>query len=324
MVQLINVSSADCDICNLPGGTPQGVEFLLQRYGLDGIEFMVCDAKDTGLFPRRIVRGVHLWFYPSWMHFWHGNAELLARDYSPEQVRCIFGDSREEWLMRFRDNFRVAGACGAEYAIFHVAHAGQSEIFSRNFFYDDRDVVEGTIEVVRELVSALPQDCMLLYENLWWPGLTFRDPVLAARLIEETPHEHTGFMLDTGHLMNTNWDLRTEEEGVDYVLDTIEGLARYDKELAERIRGLHLHQSLSGAYARTVQEAARRGEMPEHPTPQESIDYVLRIDRHAPLHTPRAREIIDRVRPHWLVHEFIPTDTTDWEEKLAAQTAAIR
>ena len=64
--------------------------------------------------------------------------------------------------------------------------------------------------------------------------------------------------------------------------------------------------------------------MPEHPTPQESIDYVLRIDRHAPLHTPRAREIIDRVRPHWLVHEFIPTDTTDWEEKLAAQTAAIR
>ena len=108
------------------------------------------------------------------------------------------------------------------------------------------------------------------------------------------------------------------------MLDTIEGLARYDKELAERIRGLHLHQSLSGAYARTVQEAARRGEMPEHPTPQESIDYVLRIDRHAPLHTPRAREIIDRVRPHWLVHEFIPTDTTDWEEKLAAQTAAIR
>ena len=116
MVQLINVSSADCDICNLPGGTPQGVESLLQRYGLDGIEFMVCDAKDTGLFPRRIVRGIHLWFYPSWMHFWRGNEELLARDYAPEQVRCIFGDSREEWLTRFRDNFRVAGACGAEYS----------------------------------------------------------------------------------------------------------------------------------------------------------------------------------------------------------------
>ena len=71
MVQLINVSSADCDICNLPGGTPQGVESLLQRYGLDGIEFMVCDAKDTGLFPRRIVRGIHLWFYPSWRAIMH-------------------------------------------------------------------------------------------------------------------------------------------------------------------------------------------------------------------------------------------------------------
>jgi len=324
MVQLINVSSADCDICNLPGGTPEGVQTLLRRYGLDGIEFMVCDAKDTGLFPRHMVRGVHLWFYPSWMHFWRGNEELLAHDYAPLEVRAIFGDSREEWLARFRENFRVAGACGAEYAVFHVAHAGQGEIFARNFFYDDRDVVEGTIEVVRELVSALPKDCMLLYENLWWPGLTFLDPALAARLIEGTPHERTGFMLDTGHLMNTNWALRTEEEGVRYVLDTIERLARYDASLAARIRGLHLHQSLSGAYARTVREAALRGEMPARPTPHESIDYVLRVDRHAPLRTPRAREIVDRVQPQWLVHEFIPADTADWEEKLAAQTAAIR
>ncbi|WP_295163132.1 TIM barrel protein [Selenomonas sp. F0473] len=323
MLELVNVSSADCDVRNLPGGTSRGAEELVRRYALDGIEFMVCDAKDIGLFPQRLVCGMHLWFYPSWMHFWRGNRELLARDYTAEQVRRIFGDSREEWLARFRENFRMAGACGAEYAVFHVAHAGQSEIFSRRFFYDDRAVVAGTIEVVRELISALPETCALLYENLWWPGLTFCDPALAARLVEETPHARTGFMLDTGHLMNTNWELRTEEEGVRYVLETIEGLARYDAELAARIYGLHLHQSLSGAYAQTVRAAAVRGEMPERPTPEESIDYVLRIDQHRPLHTPRAREIVDRVRPRWLVHEFIPKNRADWEEKITAQQAAI-
>ena len=316
MVQLINVSSADCDICNLPGGTPQGVESLLQCYGLDGIEFMVCDAKDTGLFPRRIVRGVHLWFYPSWMHFWRGNAELLARDYSPEQVRCIFGDSREEWLMRFRDNFRVAGACGAEYAVFHVAHAGQGEIFSRNFFYDDRDVVEGTIEVVRELVSALPQDCMLLYENLWWPGLTFQKPQLAAELLARVSYPDTGFMLDTGHLMNTNLDLQSEAEGAAYVQKIYHELG----ELGKRVYGVHLHQSLSGTYTR---EMMRRHVGWKTPLDwQTAMDYVMHVDQHQPFHTDAARRIVETVQPMYLVHEFQHRSRDDLVSKLHIQQRA--
>ncbi len=323
MLELINVSSADCDIRNLPGGRPRGAEVLLRRHALDGIEFMICDAKDVRLFPQRIVHGVHLWFYPAWLHFWRGDSDLLARDYTAEEVRAIFGASRAAWLARFRENLRMAGACGAAYAVFHVAHAGRGEIFSRRFFYDDRDVIEGTIEVVRELADALPETCTLLYENLWWPGLTFCDPMLAARLIEETPHARTGFMLDTGHLMNTNWALRTEEDGVRYVLDTIEGLARCDPALAARIYGIHLHQSLSGAYARGIREAALRGEMTDRPSPEESIDYILRIDRHQPLRTPRAREIIDRVQPRWLVHEFIPADGADWAHKISVQRNAV-
>ena len=323
MLELINLSSAECDIRNLPGGTPQGLEELLGRYGLDGIEFMACDAKDTALFPQRTIGGVHLWFYPSWLHFWRGDSELLAHDYTAEEVRRIFGNSRADWLARFRENFRMAAACGAAYAVFHVAHAGRGEIFSRRFFYDDRDVIEGAIEVVRELADALPETCTLLYENLW-PGPTLCDPALAARLVAETPHARTGFMLDTGHLMNTNWALRTEEDGVRYVLETIEGLARYDPALAAHIYGIHLHQSLSGAYARSVQEAALRGETTDRPSPEETIDYVLRIDRHGPLHTPRAREIVERVRPRWLVHEFIPADAADWAHKIATQQSALR
>lgn len=316
MVQLINVSSADCDICNLPGGTPQGVESLLQRYGLDGIEFMVCDAKDTGLFPRRIVRGIHLWFYPSWMHFWRGNEELLARDYAPEQVRCIFGDSREEWLTRFRDNFRVAGACGAEYAVFHVAHAGQGEIFARNFFYDDRDVVEGTIEVVRELVSALPQECMLLYENLWWPGLTFQKPQLAAELLERVSYPDTGFMLDTGHLMNTNLDLQSEAEGAAYVQKIYHALG----ELGKCVYGIHLHQSLSGAYTR---EMMRRHAGWKAPLDwQAAMDYVMHVDRHQPFHTEAARRIVETVQPMYLVHEFQHRSRDDLVSKLHIQQRA--
>lgn len=324
MLELINSSTEDCDICNLPGGTTAGLTEMLKQHTLDGVELMVCDAAHLSLFPKEYIHGIHLWFYPSWLHFWWGNKALLAQDYTEQEVRMIFGASREEWLERYRRNFHMAAVCGAKYVVFHVAHAGRGEIFSRRFFYDNRAVVEGTIEVIQELVSALPADCELLYENLWWPGLTFRDPALAARLIERTPHERTGFVLDTGHLMNTDWSLRTEEDGVCYILQTIERLAAYDTDLAGRIHTIHLHQSLSGTYARRMQEAALRGEVTEHPMPEKLIAYILSIDEHRPFCTPRVRDIIDRVQPRRLVHEFIPQNASDWVQKITTQKKALQ
>ena len=53
-------------------------------------------------------------------------------------------------------------------------------------------------------------------------------------------------MLDTGHLMSTNWRIASQKQGIAYILEMIEKHGS----LAEKIRGLHFHQSLSGAYCR--------------------------------------------------------------------------
>ena len=53
-------------------------------------------------------------------------------------------------------------------------------------------------------------------------------------------------MLDTGHLMHTNLELRTQEEAIDYVLEQVQR----QEELAGYIRGIHLNQSLTGEFVK--------------------------------------------------------------------------
>ena len=49
-------------------------------------------------------------------------------------------------------------------------------------------------------------------------------------------------MLDTGHLIHTNTDIKTQQDAVDYI-NTV--LDKHD-ELSSYIKGIHLNQSLSG------------------------------------------------------------------------------
>jgi hypothetical protein len=74
-----------------------------------------------------------------------------------------------------------------------------------------------------------------------------------AALVERLQFRNWGFVLDTGHLMNTNPTLEHEVQGIDYVLETV---AQLPPAICDRIEAVHLHASLSGAYQR---QALRRG-----------------------------------------------------------------
>ena len=313
MRELINISDAECDIEGLLEGNPDNLIPLLKKYELDGIELMGCYPDNTSTYPADIVYGLHLWFFPHFMDFWTGVHDA----YFPYKTK-------EAWLAAWYDNFRMAGAVGAEYVVFHVAQVRPSELCSRNFFYAEKDIIAAVLEIVGELLPALPSDCHFLYENLWWRGLTLLDPEVAAQLLEKTPHAKTGFMLDVGHMMNTSWDLRNENDGVRYTLQAVDNLAAFSSELrlADYIKGIHLHKSLSGEYAARMQRLSADEEF--DPNPQEIMDYIMKVDQHLPFDSGAPQALIDRLTPDYLVHEFIATDRTSWEQKIAAQHRAIK
>ncbi len=63
------------------------------------------------------------------------------------------------------------------------------------------------------------------------------DPELVRYFIENIEYEHKGLMLDTGHLLNTNLDINTEEEGIDYLIETVKNLG----DMKDYIKGIHLN-----------------------------------------------------------------------------------
>ena len=319
MLELTNLSNADCDMEKILQNDAGVIPAVLRAHGLDGIEFMLCAPWNQEMYPSEYIRGVHLLFWPTWVDFWRGDRAALMEEFgSEENSRAYYGASdTSEWVERWKENLRQAALCQPEYLVFHVAHNRTSEMYQRKFSATDEDVIRATIELVNQITDEIPSGCKFLFENLWWPGLTFRKPQLAEMLLDQVNYADAGFMLDTGHLMNTNFDLQNENEGADYVVQTYRDLG----ELGKRIYGVHLHQSISGSYTKEMMQRYAG----EHRSLDwsEAMAYVLQVDLHQPFQTEAARKIIDAIQPDYLVHEFTQRSRSDLEQKLRTQRLAL-
>ncbi len=178
-------------------------------------------------------------------------------------------------------------------------------------------MADAAIALLNKVVDALPVDCWLLLENPCWPGLTMTDPEIAERLLAGVRHRRTGFMLDVGHLMHTELSLADEAEAAAYVVDVYKKLGS----LGEAVKGLHLHQSLTGDFVRQMMREHTEESCPL--PPEACMDYVITMDAHLPFRTEAARRIVETVRPDYLVHEFMPVSYDDWKEKLQTQRRAL-
>lgn len=272
------------------------LETYLKETRLDGIELFLPKELHTELKQETV--GVHLPYLPFWLDLWYGDSERLNRQFfdEEEQVRYLGGaNDRETWCGRVRQSLARADAYEPEYLVWHVSEANREEIFTRDFYYTDDDVIDATAELFQAVSDVIPKDSIVLFENLWWPGLRLTEPRIVEKLFDKIDSERVGIMLDTGHLLNTDVSLRTEEEGADYILRTLDRLGS----LAGKIRGIHLQCSLSGEY---VQSALRV--RPHDLSPQEECHHIVAIDNHRPFETSAMRRVIERVDPDWLVHEL--------------------
>lgn len=315
MLQLVNLSNYKSDL-ELIHNSAECLQTFLNQHHLDGLEMMFCDRWDQQVHKKEWIQGVHLRFWPTWLDFWRQNQkQLLIQFANEEEIKaCYGGVTPQEWLTVYRDNIRTAVQAGAKYVVFHVSQARMPEVFTWQFSATDQEVIEATIEVVNELVASIPEDMEILFENLWWPGLTLKNKELTALLMEKVNHPKVGIMLDTGHLMNTNSDLRTQAEGVAYILEILENLGEYKS----YIHGIHLHHSLSGEYVTASQEKMER----QH-TMTEIMTHVLRIDEHLPFSIAGAQQIIAAIQPRYVVHEFMYKSIEDWSEKIYTQKQAL-
>lgn len=304
-------------------GSMEGLREACTRMGLDGLEIIWGDPTiPPPPFDQQLTVGYHLPFWHDWVDFWRGDQKrLLSKFGTREAIRSFYGSEDPQVLIRhYEREMERAASLGAEYVVFHVSDVSLEEGYTYQWQHSDREVIDASLEVINALAGRGPWPFAILVENQWWPGFTFTNPDLTAYLLEGIQHRNKGILLDTGHLLNTNPALRDEPQAIRYLHDM---LNRHEQ-IVPMIRGIHLHQSLSGEYVRT-----NTGSLP----PDLAQDYfqrfaqtyphVLQIDRHEPWTHQGIGEVIRRIAPEWLTHELSAPFPQDREAAVLLQSRAL-
>jgi len=293
---------------------------FIQDQGLDGIEMLLYKNLDTSILPKDLIHGHHLLYWPNWLNFWKGNEEALMADFMDrENVEHYYSGKRpEDMLTYYRREFEIAKETGAAYMVFHVAHCGFEEVFTFEHQYDDKAVMEGAIELINRVFEG--QGPMLLFENLWWPGLTYRDPELTRWFLGQINYGNKGLLLDVSHLMATKCvDVIS---GIAYVHQILDGLG----DLTDHIHAIHLNKTIAGPYFRSDHSALLK-EFRNRKDPsggfKATYKHIGQLDSHMPFEEKEVRSIIQRLKPDYLVHELSASSLDDLSEKLRTQMAAV-
>ena len=193
-----------------------------------------------------------------------------------------------------------------------------------DFYRDDRAALKqkfGSLEAVASFYGGLGPDTLL---EQYRADLR-RAVNLGARYVvfhvSGIRFAGKGILLDTGHLMNACTELKTEAEGADY----IRSMLNRHGSLAKWVRGVHLHQSLSGAYVKAHTGSLPAG-LPEDYMERFGVSYqhILQIGQHRPWTDPAILPVLEQIEPRYLTHELSSRGRMARAEAVSIQTRLLR
>ena len=297
----------------------------LKEIGIDGLDGIWLPTEKDPSIPKDLLIGGHIVTTPDWLDFWRENEdELLRKFHSWENVIQYYGDDNGTKLsLHYLYSLYDAIQNGAKFVSLEVYNVTYEECQSYEWRHDDYAVLDAAAELINMILQEAEPTFDFLIENSWWPGFRFTEPEKTEYLLSKIKFPRKGIMLNTSHLMNTNPDLRTQEEGVEYICSML----RAHGELAKSVLGLRLSQSLSGGFVRRLIQADKAfrplSGLPEFSQAEDIINHnIVIIDQRRPWTVPDAAEIVKAVTPKYLVHSprldrFNP-DLSDVKQQIAA------
>lgn len=281
---------------------------------LDGIEQLIYDNNMILKYKESTI-GVHLEYWSYWIDFWWNNQQRLDYIFESNEEKKHYYKAQNiyEWIEYIKKNITLALNLKPQYLVWHVSEADVQEIFTYNFYYNDRQVLLATSEVFNEVAKIIPDNVLILFENLWWPGLRLNSMENVVYFFEKLKHNNVGIMLDTGHLMNTNINLTSELEASIFIKDIVNNLGSF----ASLIKGVHLNCSLSGQYQKKfIEQQFKFCEFDKH----RLWEHITKIDKHEIFQTKAPSFLIDYIQPQYVVHELAYDNLILLRNKIMAQS----
>ena len=318
MLKMMNTSHHPSDREKFSNNSSLLNDFL-HHYALDGLEVMQCGQDDMDWYPPNSVIGVHMRYWPMCIDFLQGNISEMRRVFGSDDVWQMYygAKTREDFVSAYREGLQTAQAAGAKYAVFHVSNSSFEELFSHSFKQDNEQVVNAFITLINEVLDGFSCDMMLLFENMWYPGLTLLDEPLAQRMLEDIQCWNKGFMLDIGHMMITNPKLRTYAEAEEYITAVLSDRPG----MLSNIKGIHLNGALTGEYLQATMRGEGlcdiEGSFGERYA--NAYHHVTRIDSHTPFADVSIQKVLGLVDPDYLVYELLAKDLPILEKYISEQ-----
>ena len=301
------------------------LEAYYRSGGLNGLEVIHCDEPIDPMVENDMINGVHLFFHLFWMDFWKEDYKELNRifDSREQWIEYFGGETKDAYISRVRQDLAYAKSVGAKYVVFHVSESAPAECFSFRCKYSDEEVIDAAIEVINLLLDDSGYEFEFLMENLWWTGLNLKNPTLTKRLLDGIHYKKKGIMLDTGHYLNTNPDLKSGAEACMYLLKMY-----HDHEkagLGSYFKGMHLQYSLSGEYVRGREWEKEKwfqnfDKLPFYEKYRLTYEHAQKVDWHRPFLDSGIREVMDTIAPIYVTYEFKQNSKEQYLEWAKLQT----
>lgn len=312
MKKLLNISDFPNDDENL-----RMMEKYQKKYNFDGFEIIKFDLeKDSSKLKSKII-GYHMRFFPMWLDIYLGKYNMIKEKFSDKMDRFYWcgGDTKEDVITYYKKDLQCAKELGVEYVVFHACYVDDDGSLTYQFPYTDKEVLEGVVSLINDVFKNEDFQFTLLLENLWWAGLKLNSKSEMKLLLNKIEYKNIGFILDTSHMLNTNFNLKNLDEGIDYIIENIDKM----EELKKYIYGVHLSWSLSGDYVSKMIEKHRKSQEEREKAKKKIYEYVGQIDYHYPFEDNRIMKVLNKLSLKWLVYEFLYYNDEELEEKVIKQ-----
>ena len=292
------------------------MQYFSEKYGFDGFELIkFFDGDNSSL--KKYIKGYHMRFFPSWMELYLEDFNSLYDELKDEKYfkSLCGGHNKKELIEYYKRELKIAKELEVEYVVFHACNVKVTEAMTYDFKYSDREVLDAVISIINEIFEDEEYDFKLLFENLWWSGLRLTNKEEVEYLLNGVKYKNVGFILDTGHMINNNRDIKNSKEGIEYIKKNIEKIGEY-KNL---IYGMHLNYSLSGEYVNKVIKENKEKNLNIEEIMNNVYQHVGSIDYHDPFEDKEIIDVINSLPIEYLVFELIGDTREELEDKIQRQ-----
>ena len=292
------------------------MQYFSEKYGFDAFELIkFFDGDNSSL--KKYIKGYHMRFFPSWMELYLEDFNSLYEELKDEKYfkSLCGGHSKKELIEYYKKELKIAQELEVEYVVFHACNVKVTEAMTYDFKYSDRKVLNAVILIINEIFEDGEYDFKLLFENLWWSGLRLTNKEEVKYLLNGVKYKNVGFILDTGHMINNNRDIKNSKEGIEYIVKNIDNIGEY-KNL---IYGMHLNYSLSGGYVKKSIKENKEKNLSIEEIMENVYQHVGAIDYHDPFEDKEIIKVINSLPIKYLVFELIGNTREELEDKIQRQ-----